>query len=337
MCMIIITFELDVIIIPHSAQKRLFFQPSQLYLPTADVFDRAAFKGEMGLDLGGVRRELFTLAIRDMLLATNVLASVANGRMLWFTNHHLEQWQLDNEEREKEQERETKRRKESTEEQVEDEGRVQEEERVVEMEEEHIQPPDEGHSGGVSAESDSSAAVPMDLALPEPAAESATEESSDNTRADGGGFDAMNTNSAVASPSNSATISTPTTVTAATPRSPSGLSPLLHPSTVPSSDADATGQESTGAAVQPPSTPTTTTAATGVVSPAASSMLQDPSRAAALKGLRIRKYAHSLEFYLGLLVGLAAYNGIHVDLPLPPCIYKIMKGAQVVLVGVTET
>ncbi len=38
-----------------------------------------------------------------------------------------------------------------------------------------------------------------------------------------------------------------------------------------------------------------------------------------------------LAYYLGLLVGLAAYNEVHVDVPLPPCIYKIIKGEEVSL------
>jgi hypothetical protein len=39
--------------------------------------------------------------------------------------------------------------------------------------------------------------------------------------------------------------------------------------------------------------------------------------------------AHSLAFYLGLVVGLGTYNGVHVNLPLPQCVYKTIKGEQV--------
>lgn len=39
--------------------------------------------------------------------------------------------------------------------------------------------------------------------------------------------------------------------------------------------------------------------------------------------------ARPLAYYLGLLVGLAAYNEVHVDVPLPRCIYKTIKGEQV--------
>ena len=40
-------------------------------------------------------------------------------------------------------------------------------------------------------------------------------------------------------------------------------------------------------------------------------------------------YTRPLSYFLGLLVGLAAYNGVHVDLPLPPSIYKTIKGEEV--------
>eukprot|EP01038_Epipyxis_sp_PR26KG_P010000 gene10000-13455_t len=40
---------------------------------------------------------------------------------------------------------------------------------------------------------------------------------------------------------------------------------------------------------------------------------------------------YSLEYYLGLIVGLAAYNGVFIDIPLPPSIYKLMIGKQLSL------
>lgn len=36
-----------------------------------------------------------------------------------------------------------------------------------------------------------------------------------------------------------------------------------------------------------------------------------------------------LAYYLGLIAGMATYNGVHVDVPLPSCVYKIMKGQEV--------
>jgi len=47
------------------------------------------------------------------------------------------------------------------------------------------------------------------------------------------------------------------------------------------------------------------------------------------KGRRMHHYKHSIEFYFGLLVGLAAFNGVHVDLPLPPFMYKLLRSEQV--------
>jgi hypothetical protein len=38
------------------------------------------------------------------------------------------------------------------------------------------------------------------------------------------------------------------------------------------------------------------------------------------------------EFFLGLLVGLAAYNNIYIDVPLPAAIYKVMTGTEVSVV-----
>ncbi len=48
------------------------------------------------------------------------------------------------------------------------------------------------------------------------------------------------------------------------------------------------------------------------------------------KGRRTQqRYQHSIEYYFGLLVGLAAFNGVHVDLPLPPFVYKLLRSEQV--------
>lgn len=55
-----------------------------------------------------------------------------------------------------------------------------------------------------------------------------------------------------------------------------------------------------------------------------------PSKHAS-KGRRMmhQRYHHSIEYYFGLLVGLAAFNGVHVDLPLPPFVYKLLRSEQV--------
>jgi hypothetical protein len=37
----------------------------------------------------------------------------------------------------------------------------------------------------------------------------------------------------------------------------------------------------------------------------------------------------SEEFFLGVLVGLACYNNLYIDVPLPPAIYKVVTGAEV--------
>lgn len=44
----------------------------------------------------------------------------------------------------------------------------------------------------------------------------------------------------------------------------------------------------------------------------------------------------SLQYYLGLIVGLAAYNGVFVDVPLPSFIYKILRGKELVLSDLWE-
>lgn len=43
------------------------------------------FEGEVGLDRGGLAKEMFTIAIRDLIRKTEVLSSCANGRIYWFT------------------------------------------------------------------------------------------------------------------------------------------------------------------------------------------------------------------------------------------------------------
>jgi hypothetical protein len=45
--------------------------------------------------------------------------------------------------------------------------------------------------------------------------------------------------------------------------------------------------------------------------------------------LAIGDSLYSSEFILGLVVGLAAFNGVFVDLPLPSFIYKIVSGREV--------
>lgn len=36
------------------------------------------------------------------------------------------------------------------------------------------------------------------------------------------------------------------------------------------------------------------------------------------------------EFFFGVLVGLACYNNLYIDVPLPPAIYKIMTDNEVI-------
>jgi hypothetical protein len=47
---------------------------------------RASFKGEIGVDYGGVKRELFTLAIKEFMTQTDTFAPVADDRGMWFTD-----------------------------------------------------------------------------------------------------------------------------------------------------------------------------------------------------------------------------------------------------------
>lgn len=45
---------------------------------------------------------------------------------------------------------------------------------------------------------------------------------------------------------------------------------------------------------------------------------------------------HNIEYLLGLLVGIASYNKVLVDIPLPSCIYKIMFNANLTLEDLWE-
>lgn len=47
---------------------------------------RVTFEGELGVDYGGIKREFFTNAIKEIISHTNVLAPCSNGRLLWFAN-----------------------------------------------------------------------------------------------------------------------------------------------------------------------------------------------------------------------------------------------------------
>lgn len=53
------------------------------------------------------------------------------------------------------------------------------------------------------------------------------------------------------------------------------------------------------------------------------------SSGAPMESDELSSLSRPLAYYLGLIVGLAAYNDVHVDVPFPPCIYKIIKGQQV--------
>ncbi len=48
---------------------------------------RVEFKDEVGLDRGGLAKELFTIAIRDLIRESKVLSPCCNGRVYWFTRH----------------------------------------------------------------------------------------------------------------------------------------------------------------------------------------------------------------------------------------------------------
>jgi alpha-tubulin suppressor-like RCC1 family protein len=52
-----------------------------LFLPL-----HCTFSGEVGVDAGGVSRELLTLAVQELLATYKVLRPMANGRLVWFGN-----------------------------------------------------------------------------------------------------------------------------------------------------------------------------------------------------------------------------------------------------------
>jgi hypothetical protein len=49
--------------------------------------DRVVFEGEVGVDYGGVKREFFTLAVKEIITRTDALVPCSSGRMLWFKHH----------------------------------------------------------------------------------------------------------------------------------------------------------------------------------------------------------------------------------------------------------
>jgi hypothetical protein len=51
--------------------------------------NRVSFKGEIGVDYGGVKREFFTIAIKEIIAKTDLLGTCANGHMVWFTGNRL--------------------------------------------------------------------------------------------------------------------------------------------------------------------------------------------------------------------------------------------------------
>eukprot|EP01034_Spumella_vulgaris_P026028 gene26026-32554_t len=63
-----------------SLQDIIASDPNTLRLPL-----RVAFKGEIAVDRGGVTKELFTLAIRQIVHETNVLSPTSSARHLWFS------------------------------------------------------------------------------------------------------------------------------------------------------------------------------------------------------------------------------------------------------------
>lgn len=153
---------------------------------------RVSFKGEIGVDYGGIKREFFTIAIKEIITKTNLLGTCANGRMVWFTGLGS----------------------------------------------------DTGGTGGTSGEIASNAV---------------------------------------------------------------DASPRSHKQ-ARLSDAD------------------------GSVGPTLVDLPSGSVKRSAAKYEQL-SLARPLAYYLGLLVGLAAYNEVHVDVPLPPCIYKTIKGEQVSRLG----
>lgn len=51
------------------------------------------FQGEMGVDRGGVTKELITVALRNIVKETDVLSPTGNGYHLWF-NHKTEGYEF---------------------------------------------------------------------------------------------------------------------------------------------------------------------------------------------------------------------------------------------------
>ncbi len=50
---------------------------------------RVEFEGEIGLDRGGLAKELLTIAVRDLINTSHVLSPCTNGRFYWFTNNDV--------------------------------------------------------------------------------------------------------------------------------------------------------------------------------------------------------------------------------------------------------
>jgi len=155
-----------------------------------------SFKGEIGVDFGGIKREFFTIAIKEIITKTNLLGTCASGRMVWFT----------------------------------------------------------GLASGVSAANPDSPGSPV------------------GTTSGG----------------------------------------------VPSSDAAASRSHKQARHSD----------SDGSVGPALAAASSGSTKANTAKYEQLT-LARPLAYYLGLLVGLAAYNEVHVDVPLPRCIYKTIKGEQV--------
>jgi hypothetical protein len=50
-------------------------------------YHRVVFEGEVGLDYGGVKREFFTLAVKEIITRTDALVPCSSGQVLWFKHH----------------------------------------------------------------------------------------------------------------------------------------------------------------------------------------------------------------------------------------------------------
>ena len=177
---------------------------------------RVSFKGEIGVDYGGVKREFFTIAIKEILAETNLLGTCPNGNMVWFTDQPLKATPIQRQN---------------------------------------------------SSASTSSA----------PAA--------GNDRED--------------------------MVTETSPRHPPRKLARLD-------SVDGTVDANS-------------TAATAVAHVTSALPLPTTEPTSSPRSTKYDRFVltRPLAYYLGLLVGLAAYNEVHVDVPLPPCVYKIIKGEEV--------